>query len=153
METLNRRLLEMTKRSFMSADQLEQGAGGGMPPEGMPPEGMPPEGMPMDPGMMEGGMPPEGMPMDPGMMPPPGMDPAMAGMVGGGTPPEMMEAPPSPPSGGPSQITLTIDELIKFVKLFRGAPVEEETASAASPAGVDENTLRTILDAIGRTGG
>ena len=75
-------------------------------------------GAPMDPAMM--GMDPAMMGMDPSMMggdpaaagappaPPPGLDQAMAGMVGGG-------APAGDPSVQGAAITLTPDELIKFM--------------------------------------
>ena len=87
-------------------------AGGGMPPPGGDPAAMG-----GDPAAM-GGMPPPGdpaamggAPMDPSMgagMPPPGMDPAMAG----GMPPPPAPAP-APASG---TITMSADELFKFVK-------------------------------------
>lgn len=144
MTTLDTKLLQQVKQALakqafvpMPGGQAEPVAGAGPMTAGMvAPMGDPGmEGMPMDPGM-------GGMPMDPGMMPPPGLDPAMTGMMGGMPPGGEMTPPEGGAEGGTPNgtITLTINDLIKLIKVFNAGGAQEaaQPQQAASDPKLDE---------------
>ena len=119
MSKLNKALLLEVKQAFIPQPGQDPAAAAG-------------GAAPMDPAMAGGGA-----PMDPAMagaapagMPPPGLDPAMAGMMGG--------APGGSSMTGSSQLTLTVDDLIKLFKVFQknsaGGGGEMGGAPAAAPA-------------------
>lgn len=126
MEKLDRKLLMQVKRAFVpqgggaepvaGASQMTAAMGA---PVGSPPGGGDPNAMGGDPNAQ------------PAPMPPSGMDPAMAGMVGGGAPGDPNAPKPQ------STMTLTIDDLIKLLKVLGKQPGAEGGApapAAAAPA-------------------
>jgi hypothetical protein len=131
MEKLDNQLLSFVKRGFIAGDPSQQPAPGG------------------DPAAMGGAPAPGGDPAaqgdpnaQPAPMPPSGMDPAMAGMMGGGMP-----AGGAAPSGSS---TITIDEMIKLFKLFKG----NEGGGAAAPAPQGDPRLDHIITLLhGARGG
>ena len=130
-EKLNYDLLKQVKKGFVQQPGADPNAGMG---------GMPPGGAPMGGDPMAGGMPPGGDPMA-GGMPPPGLDAAMAGLVGGGAPGG--EAP-----AGPSQITISIDELIKLINMVNKGSGGAPANAAPAPAGADTSELATQVSEL-----
>ena len=141
-EKLNYDLLKQVKKGFVQQPGADPNAGmGGMPPGGAPMGGDPMAGgMPMGGDPMAGGMPMGGDPMA-GGMPPPGLDAAMAGLVGGGAPGG--EAP-----AGPSQITISIDELIKLINMVNKGSGGAPANAAPAPAGADTSELATQVSEL-----
>ena len=138
MNKLDYSLLDQVKRGFVQQPGSDPSMGGapadpsmgGMPP-GAPGAGA---GAPMDPAMMGGA--PGAAPM-----PPAGLDPAMAGMLGGG-------AAPGAPTGGPSQFTITMDDLVKLIKLYRGGPADAVLSAPgqAQPAAQPQSPTPSATD-------
>lgn len=136
MEKLDRNLLRAIKQGFVAGDPSQGGGAPGGDPNAMGMGGAPQGGM--DPAAAQGDPSQGGA----AMMPPGGMDPAMAGMVGGGAP-----AGGAAPGGSS---TITIDEMIKLFKLFKG----NEGGGAAAPAPQGDPRLDHIITLLqGARGG
>ena len=126
MQKLDYKLLNQVKQAFVpQGGMAEPVAGSSQMTQGM----AAPVGGGGDPAA-QGGDPNA----QPAPMPPSGMDPAMAGMVGGG---EMAAGGPAPSGSS----TITIDEMIKLFKLFKG----QEGAPAAAPAQSGDPRLDHII--------
>ena len=170
MITLDRKLMTLVKRGFVSMPQgsdpsMGSGpvAGGGMltqaqasPMGGTPQGGMPDPsmmqggGMPMDPSMGGGGMPMDpsmgggGMPMDPSMQGGAPMDPSMQGGAPAPIPADM--AAMTPPGG--SIIQLTPADFIMIIQAVQGGAGSAQKASKPKGAGV-ESKVDQILGMMG----
>ena len=117
MEKLNHSHLNQIKQAFIPGDPSQGGAPGGAPGGDPNAQGAAPGGDPNAQGAA------------PAPMAPSGMDPAMAGMVGGGMPTD----PNAPKQSG--MMTISIDDLIKLVKVFNKTGTGEGGAApAAAPA-------------------
>lgn len=167
MKKLDRNLLQEVKLAFVPRGGMSEPVAGASPmtaglaaPVGDPnagggaPQDPNAGGAPQDPNA-GGGMPPE--------MPPPGLDPAMAGMAGGMPPdpsaggdPSAGQPAPAPASsdaqaGTSTQITITVDDLLKIMEAAAkggGKKSDKAPAAGAAPAGAGDSRLDEALQLL-----